>query len=695
MLQFKRKTRGNEDYLNKQTIFVFSEKYDDLFFEFVNKILRIADCCITYSEDILDLDDSEIDSALSASNLVVFFTSQRFLSEYNSYLKEIICRLKDYKIPILPVFHENMSIELYSETFGTIQYLSMAETDNTSLPFETKLKSALCRILVPDQLEKQIQDAFVAYVFISYRKKNRKEAQMLMELIHQNVQCRDIAFWYDEFLVGGESFPEALQKAIEDSNLLLLSVTPDTLAEGNYILQEELPFANKIKKQMLAAESFPTSAERFYSEIGAKYGLQKHSLSDIVELLKSTLLTSAYEIDESPLHLYFIGLAYLNGIFVEKNIPRGIDLIQNAANSNLPEAIRKLADIYSSGQGVTVDYPNALDWLNRLLLLFERKYDEESDHSYRNTTYDDLISAYIFAGELAGLSGNVDLAERYYSRIKTILNEVSVNSKEEPLYNLFEMKLWYELANTYYGLACSELKRDKSKASTLYHIALNYYEKSGWNNSSFCAAKCNLMIGNIYEDLNDYENAEKYTLSAYNRIHPIISKRYIELFYYALTIFQLSRIEARCDNNLNEIIQRCQTAEALLKQIYSETDDPYYLNPWFDVVLFLAMRYLENEEEESAYTEFLKLLDIATYMDEHYDYVHSNGTDNEERLRETQSIAYYYCAILSGIQDNEAAAYEFLVEAQFALWRLNEISPGKYNDRLKDVEDLLNRLESH
>lgn len=68
---------------------------------------------------------------------------------------------------------------------------------------------------------------------------------------------------------------------------------------------------------------------------------------------------------------------------------------------------------------------------------------------------------------------------------------------------------------------------------------------------------------------------------------------------------------------------------------------------------------------------------------------------NEERLRETQSIAYYYCAILSGIQDNEAAAYEFLVEAQFALWRLNEISPGKYNDRLKDVEDLLNRLESH
>ena len=444
---------------------------------------------------------------------------------------------------------------------------------------------------------------------------------------------------------------------------------------------------------MLAAESLPTNTERFYSEIGAKYSLQKHSLTDIVELLKSALLTSAYEIDESPLHLYFIGLAYLNGIFVEKNVSRGIDLIQNAANSNLPEALRKLADIYSSGQGVKVDYSNAIDWLNRLILLLENKYEDESDHSYRNTTYDDLISAYIFAGELAGLSGNVDLAERYYSRIKTILSEVSIDSKEEPLYGLFELKLWLELANTYYGLACSELNRDKSNAITFYLSALNYYKK-GLNNSTFYAAKCNLMIGNIYEDLKDYESAKKYTISAYNDIKQIVSKHYIELFYYALTLFQLSRIEARCDDNLNEIIQRCQAAETLLKQIYSETDDPYYLDPWFDLVLFLAMRYLESEEEETAYAEFLKLLEISIFMDEHYDYVYSNGTDKEERLREAQSIAYYYCVILSGIRNNDAAAYEFLVEAQFALWRLNEISPGKYGDRLKEVEELLKKLES-
>ncbi len=693
MFQFKRKTRGQEDYINKQTIFALSEKYDELFFEFVNKILRIADCCITYSEDILDLNDPEIDSALSASNLVVIFTTQRFLSKANSYLKKIICRLKDNKIPILPVFSDNVNIELYTEIFGTIQYISMVETDNTSLPFETKLKSTLCRILIPDQLEEQIQNAFVAYVFVSYRKKNRKEAQALMELIHQNVQCRDIAFWYDEFLIGGESFPEALQKAIVDSNLLLLSVTPDTLEEGNYILQEELPFAKRINKQMLAAESLPTSTERFHSEIGAKYGLQKHSIADIVELLKSMLLTSSYEIDESPMHLYFIGLAYLNGIFVEKNISRGIDLIQDAANRDLTEAIRKLVDIYSRGQCVKIDYPCAIGWVNRLILLLEKKYNDESNYSYMNTFYNDLISAFMLAGQLSGLSGDIDSAERYYSKVPEILNKVSTASKEELLYNLFELKLWYDLANTFYGLACSELKRDKSKANTFFHIALNYYEKSGWSNSSFYAAKCRLMIGNIYETLSDYESARKYTLSAYNFFQPIASKRYFELFFYALTLFQLSRIEARCDNNLNEIIQRCQTAEILLKQIYTETDDQYYLDSWFDVVLFLAMRYLENAEEESAYTEFLKLLEISIYMDEHYDYVYSNGTDKEERLREVQSITYYYCAIVAGIRNNEDAAYTFLVEAESAIWRLNEISPGKYNDRLKEVEDLLKKLD--
>lgn len=49
-----------------------------------------------------------------------------------------------------------------------------------------------------------------AYVFLSYRKKDRKHAKELMRLIHANRFCLDIAIWYDGFLAAGEDFNAAI-----------------------------------------------------------------------------------------------------------------------------------------------------------------------------------------------------------------------------------------------------------------------------------------------------------------------------------------------------------------------------------------------------------------------------------------------------------------------------------------------------
>ena len=43
--------------------------------------------------------------------------------------------------------------------------------------------------------------AFDAYIFLSYRKKDRRYANELMRLIHNNPECRDIAIWFDEFFL--------------------------------------------------------------------------------------------------------------------------------------------------------------------------------------------------------------------------------------------------------------------------------------------------------------------------------------------------------------------------------------------------------------------------------------------------------------------------------------------------------------
>ena len=69
--------------------------------------------------------------------------------------------------------------------------------------------------LVSDEMAEKVRAAFDAYIFLSYRKKDRKYANELMRLIHKNDFCRDIAIWYDEYLVPGEDFNNAITEALK------------------------------------------------------------------------------------------------------------------------------------------------------------------------------------------------------------------------------------------------------------------------------------------------------------------------------------------------------------------------------------------------------------------------------------------------------------------------------------------------
>ena len=67
-----------------------------------------------------------------------------------------------------------------------------------------------------ESAKEKIRAAFDAYIFLSYRKKDRAYAQELMHLIHKNRFCKDIAIWYDEFLTPGESFRANVEKMMRD-----------------------------------------------------------------------------------------------------------------------------------------------------------------------------------------------------------------------------------------------------------------------------------------------------------------------------------------------------------------------------------------------------------------------------------------------------------------------------------------------
>ncbi len=111
-------------------------------------------------------------------------------------------------IPVLPFMMEEGLDILYAteEYFGEAQYLNPRSHDTTEIRYEEKLKNYLDSVLISDETARRIRTAFDAYIFLSYRKKDRKYANELMHLIHDIPNFRDIAIWYDEFLTPGENF---------------------------------------------------------------------------------------------------------------------------------------------------------------------------------------------------------------------------------------------------------------------------------------------------------------------------------------------------------------------------------------------------------------------------------------------------------------------------------------------------------
>lgn len=288
-------------------------------------------------------------------------------------------------IPILPLMQEGGLDELFTRYFGDLQYLDPNTHDITAISYEEKLKKYLNSVLVSDEMAEKVRAAFDAYIFLSYCKKDRKYANELMRLIHKNDFCRDIAIWYDEFLVPGEDFNDAISHALKKSDLFTMVVTPNLINEKNYVQTVEYPEAVKQNKTIIPTELEKTD----YKSISEKYpnipnSINAHDKNALSDALQTALINIARrENDNDPQHNFFIGLAYLEGIDVEVDHDRALQLITSAAETNeVPEAIEKLVMMYHDGYGVERDYRVAVEWQQKLVDYCKRKY--EKTHSLDN-----------------------------------------------------------------------------------------------------------------------------------------------------------------------------------------------------------------------------------------------------------------------------------------------------------------------
>ncbi len=417
----KVKTRGGARPNGKRRVYFTCHPKDfDLYFDKVcEDIFKTQDCAIYYTADMTaPIPEQYLESDLGQMSLFVMPVTHRLLSEKNRAMDFdfVFATSENHLIPVLPLMMEINVDEriknLYKDKFEQRQYYSPYDRDLTAISYEEKLKKYLSSILLDDDTVERIRKAFDAYIFLSYRKKDRHHANELMGLIHKNPMYRDVAIWYDEFLTPGENFEKEIQKALDKSELFTLLVTPNLVNEQNYVQTTEYPYAHeKAQKPILPAEMVETDKEKLKKQYpGVTDCVDAHTEELDAAILNGLKMISLRANEDDPEHCYLIGLAYLDGIDVEVNREYAFELITSAAEADLPEAMEKLFNMYRKGDKINLDYSKALKWAQRLYEFYLKTEGEKG-----RTTLAWLSNLAYMYGELGDHQKQLELNEKAYA----------------------------------------------------------------------------------------------------------------------------------------------------------------------------------------------------------------------------------------------------------------------------------------
>ncbi|MBQ3330009.1 MAG: tetratricopeptide repeat protein [Ruminococcus sp.] len=385
-------TKGNASPQGKPKVYFTCHPtdFERTFRSICEDIFKVYDCAVFYTEDMtqaLDEETREID--LNTMNLFVIPVTFRLLTEPNRAMDEDFPFAKAHHIRVLPIMAENGIDDIYAreDRFGEMQYLSDQDHDNSRISYAKKMARFFDAAFLSKEIVERVRKAFDAYIFLSYRKKDRRCANELMRMIHERPELQRLAIWYDEFLTPGESFMENIRKILDDSRMMALLVTPSILEKPdgapNFIMEKEYPAARESGTPVLPAEMVRTDRELLrqdYAGIPEPIDVYDESVFDERFLSRLRELITE-ENRNDPEKNYLVGMAYLFGVDVEVNKERGKEMITAAANADLPEAMERLREMYREGVGVAMDHREALRWARRLYGYYYRVNGGEDEDS--------------------------------------------------------------------------------------------------------------------------------------------------------------------------------------------------------------------------------------------------------------------------------------------------------------------------
>lgn len=470
------------------------------------EILRTQNCAVYYdTAPGADASGEDLEP-LAQMQLFVLPVTARFLSGASRARDRELPFALARHIPVLPLLWEPGLQERFDRICGTLQALETGAED-----YREKLERHLNSVLVGDALAERIRGAFDARVFLSYRRADRQLVRELIRLIHRNELCRDVAIWYDGFLVPGEDFNDAISQALDHSGLVLLAVTPSLLEEDNYVMTAEYPAAAARGKPILPVELADTdraALERVYPGIPrcvppAEDGGLSGALLDALKALTPP------ERDGGPEHDYLIGLAYLNGVDVEVDHARAAALITGAAEAGLIEAAARLVDMYRTGNGVEIDDRQSVRWRETLVELLRRRNARALEERGRVPKADEeeWLNAIVNLGHAYEFTYDMDGAERAYRRylegMEALVRRYEGDDVDRWHMGLADRKLGSLL------MQCGRLSEAEEYMQGSFEIFRSLYQK--YENRTMYArgfADCCLYLGHLRRNQGRLGEAE-------------------------------------------------------------------------------------------------------------------------------------------------------------------------------------------
>ncbi len=536
------------------------DDFEKYFEKICNDIFESQDCAVFYKEDMsMEIPDEDKERHLYNSNLIVIIVSLKLLTEPNAAFDSDFAYAKKRNITVLPIVVEPGLDVLYEQEakFGKRNYLHLYDKstvmalseknpwlqNDSAIPFEEKLKKYLEDVLVSPELAKRIRAAFDTRIFLSYRNMDREHANRLIRKIHSYPEFRDVGIWYDEYLPLGEDYEVNIQNTLAEYPLFMLMVTPnivrmkmndDGTEDDNYVVKYEYPVAKKMVKPIFPVEMLETDKDELADKfLGIGDGV---GFDDVTFREKIQVFTGIYEKKEDTAeHLYLMGMAYLNGVDIERDVERGIGLLTSAGENGYEMAMYKLYDMYRNGDMVQLDYRIAVKWAEKYADYYQDKYGEE--HPDTLTSLNNLACTYRYLGDSRKA---LELHEKVYDIQKRTLGEEhpdtlgSLNNLagtygvlgdsrkalklHEKVYDIRKRTLGEEhpdtlnslnnLASTYGALG------DSRKALKLHEKVYDIQKRTlGEEHPDTLSSLQNLAV--VYAKMRDYKTAQLYCVTVY------------------------------------------------------------------------------------------------------------------------------------------------------------------------------------